>query len=109
MHVVSDSAPHEDEYFPAPHFMQSEAASPAYFPASQSQHSLAEEAPIIGEYLPAVHNTQSDSASFPVVAKYFPVLQLAQPELPTVAEYFPASHSSQSEAPVFDHVPAGHG
>ncbi len=81
MHVVSDSAPHEDEYFPAPHFMQSEAALPAYFPASQSQHSLADVAPDNSEYLPVIHSQHTF-----VVA-------------PTADEYFPASHLRNQSFP----------
>ena len=53
VHVASDSAPHEDENLPTPHFVQSEAPDPANFPASQSEHVLADVAPKDAEYLPA--------------------------------------------------------
>ena len=55
MHEASDSAPHEDEYFPVPHFMQSEAPSNENLPAEQSEHVVADVAPTDSEYLPAGH------------------------------------------------------
>jgi hypothetical protein len=55
MHEASDSAPHEDEYFPAPHFMQSEAPSNEYLPGLHSLQAAADVAPTDSEYLPAGH------------------------------------------------------
>ena len=55
VHEVSDSAPHEDEYLPATHFMQSEAPSNEYLPAAQSEHVAADVAPTDNEYVPVGH------------------------------------------------------
>ena len=70
VHVASDSAPHEDENLPTPHFVQSEAPDPANFPASQSEHAVADKRD--AAYFPAPHVTQSASASLPVVGKNLP-------------------------------------
>ena len=60
VHLVSDPAPHEDEYLPATHLMQSEAPSNEYLPAAQSEHVAADVAPTDNEYVPAGHACLSE-------------------------------------------------
>ena len=56
MHVVSDSAPTADEYFPAPQLAQPELPAVAeYFPASHVRHMLSIVAPGTARIFPATH------------------------------------------------------
>jgi len=101
VHEPSDALPQDEEYFPCPHLMQSEASDSAYLPASQSTQTFDDEAPVASEYFPWEQSEQIDA---PLCIMYLPGPQNEHVDRASVLPYLPASqfvHAEAVEAPEF--------
>ena len=98
VHESSDALPQDEEYFPCPHLMQSEASDCAYLPASQSTQTF-NDAPVAPEYFPREQSEQIDA---PLCVMYLPGPQDEHVDRASVLPYLPASqlvHAVAVEAP----------
>jgi len=100
-HEFSDVLPQDEEYFPCPHLMQSEASDSAYLPASQSTQTFDDEAPVAKAYFPGEQSEQIDA---PLCIMYLPGPHDEHVDRASVLPYLPASqfvHAEAVEAPEF--------